>query len=579
VTTAYDLAGRPASVQNGTTLANYANPVSYAPNGSVNSITLGNSLIETTTFNTRFQPTQIQASNSLLTLGYGYGTTNNNGNIQSQSVYDGATTRNQSFSYDGVNRLTGASEGANWTQTYVYDTYGNRGLYNGSSDPSTGTSLAMDVVTTSLSTVPFNASNHWTAATTSYDSRGNLTAASASTNSLGATFDAENRQIQSVSTVGGNTTTVNYGYDGNGQRVSKAISGGATTTYVYDALGHLAAEYSTATNPDSGTQYLTDDPLGSTRLITTGTTSPSFFSRSDYLPFGQEIPTSWGSRTAYAPDPSETLKFTGKERDQETGLDFFEARYFSSAQGRFTSADEFKGGIVDPFTGLDVETNTALPYADITDPQTLNKYGYVRNSPLRYVDPDGHGLSDAIQETINGAISATLEDNGVSPLVDAPQNSLGRGIGHGIALAQGLAEEITGGGAAIGGVAGAPETAGATLVVTAGGVALAAHGAAVQLNTLRNIQKGPSASASPGTAASGQATDENGRKLGPSGRVVIHQVETPGGRGVDAKRAAKAAGHGEPVQHNNPRKGKPHYHPVDRNGKKIEDGTHYNYDH
>ena len=84
----------------------------------------------------------------------------------------------------------------------------------------------------------------------------------------------------------------------------------------------------------------------------------------------------------------------GKERDSESGLDYFGARYYGSALGRFTSPDEFKGGIVDPFTGQDIETNTALPYADITDPQTLNKYSYVRNYPLRYTDPNGHCIED-----------------------------------------------------------------------------------------------------------------------------------------------------------------------------------------
>ena len=62
-------------------------------------------------------------------------------------------------------------------------------------------------------------------------------------------------------------------------------------------------------------------------------------------------------------------KFTGKERDAETGLDYFEARYLSSAQGRFTSTDPKSG----------------WP----SDPQSWNMYAYGRNNPLLYTDPDG----------------------------------------------------------------------------------------------------------------------------------------------------------------------------------------------
>ncbi|MFL6436913.1 MAG: RHS repeat-associated core domain-containing protein [Terriglobales bacterium] len=70
-------------------------------------------------------------------------------------------------------------------------------------------------------------------------------------------------------------------------------------------------------------------------------------------------------------------KFTGKERDAETGLDFFGARFYSSGQGRWLSPDWSA-------------TPEAVPYADITDPQSLNLYGYVRNNPMSRADADGH---------------------------------------------------------------------------------------------------------------------------------------------------------------------------------------------
>ena len=78
---------------------------------------------------------------------------------------------------------------------------------------------------------------------------------------------------------------------------------------------------------------------------------------------------------------AKTLQFTGKERDGESGLDYFGARYFSGDQGRFTSPD----------------WSTApqpVPYADLSNPQTLNLYGYVRNNPLRRRDLDGHDGDD-----------------------------------------------------------------------------------------------------------------------------------------------------------------------------------------
>jgi RHS repeat-associated protein len=69
-------------------------------------------------------------------------------------------------------------------------------------------------------------------------------------------------------------------------------------------------------------------------------------------------------------------KFTGKERD-ETGLDYFGARYYSNGLGRWVSADWSA-------------TPIPVPYADFGDPQTLNLYTYVRNIPTTSFDPDGH---------------------------------------------------------------------------------------------------------------------------------------------------------------------------------------------
>lgn len=157
-------------------------------------------------------------------------------------------------------------------------------------------------------------------------------------------------------------------YDGSGQRVQKVTSSG-TVTYVYDAFGNLAAEYG-ATEPGltaaSGTQYLAMDHLGSTRLVMGAQTE-----RHDYLPFGYEVSGGWRtSGLGYGPD-TVPQKFTGQIRDNETGLDFFQARYYAPAQGRFLSPDPANAG------------------ADPSDPQTWNGYAYAGNNPMTYTDPSG----------------------------------------------------------------------------------------------------------------------------------------------------------------------------------------------
>ncbi|MCZ2150610.1 MAG: hypothetical protein LC126_22905, partial [Bryobacterales bacterium] len=177
-------------------------------------------------------------------------------------------------------------------------------------------------------------------------------------------YDAENRVVSSQPS-GGNVTT--YAYDGEGRRVKKETQGSGATWFVYNAMGELAAEYlASAPSGAAATHYVTTDHLGSTRLVTDA--SGNVVSRQDYLPFGEEIPAGVGGRTAgmgYVANPAVTQMFTGKERDAETGLDYFGARYLSGVQGRFTSADNF------------LNDTTAL------DPQRWNLYAYARNKPLR----------------------------------------------------------------------------------------------------------------------------------------------------------------------------------------------------
>ncbi|HYR77922.1 MAG TPA: DUF2341 domain-containing protein [Pyrinomonadaceae bacterium] len=121
--------------------------------------------------------------------------------------------------------------------------------------------------------------------------------------------------------------------------------------------------------------WLVTDQLGTPRMIFDQTGALATVSRHDYLPFGEELGAGTGGRTTtqgYTNSDGARQKFTRKERDTETGLDFFEARYYASTQGRFTSSDP-----------LFVELQR-LPY-----PQAWNLYAYTRNNPLKFVDDDG----------------------------------------------------------------------------------------------------------------------------------------------------------------------------------------------
>jgi YD repeat-containing protein len=217
-----------------------------------------------------------------------------------------------------VNRLAVAAEGASggvtsgtvctagtgaWCRNYGYDAWGN-----GYVPQNFG--LNLDPTTPSAST-NFDSNNRLNSSIWSYDAAGNQLTTGAG--SFVNTYDAENRQATSA--INGVTTT--YTYDGDGRRVQKA-AGSAVTTYVYDAGGQLAAEYGfEATQPPCTTCYLTEDHLGSTRMMTDA--SGAIQSLHDYVPFGEEITATVGPRVAHyypssalAVNDGVTQKFTGE---------------------------------------------------------------------------------------------------------------------------------------------------------------------------------------------------------------------------------------------------------------------------
>nr|WP_281720839.1 RHS repeat-associated core domain-containing protein [Nitrosomonas nitrosa] len=108
--------------------------------------------------------------------------------------------------------------------------------------------------------------------------------------------------------------------------------------------------------------------------------------RHDYLPFGEELTSAHGAQRSgvgYEPPASNVRqKFTGKERDGETGLDYFKARYFNSVQGRFISDD--------PLNIPALQHIKPKQFTDIIEnPANWNGYAYTHNNPLSKLDPDG----------------------------------------------------------------------------------------------------------------------------------------------------------------------------------------------
>jgi RHS repeat-associated protein len=115
-----------------------------------------------------------------------------------------------------------------------------------------------------------------------------------------------------------------------------------------------------------------------------------------------EIASNWRRRSPSGPRSSAPKintsaltcrAITQKERDIETGLDYFLARYYSSTQGRFTGVDPFNIALeTQKAAELKPEKARALFNAYLSQPQQWNRYSYAINNPLLYVDPDGEAI-------------------------------------------------------------------------------------------------------------------------------------------------------------------------------------------
>ena len=119
------------------------------------------------------------------------------------------------------------------------------------------------------------------------------------------------------------------------------------------------------TAQENNTNYYVADHLGTARMELAGGGWPVW--SGEFAPYGQEI----------NPQPTPNhYKFTGQERDSETWLDTFQFRSLNSTMGRWMSPDPYLGSM------------------DITNPQSLNRYSYVGNSPLKFIDPSGLDEAD-----------------------------------------------------------------------------------------------------------------------------------------------------------------------------------------
>jgi RHS repeat-associated protein len=318
------------------------------------------------------------------------------------------------FYYDDLNRLwygnatsggRGAQNFAGKNLCWAYDSFGNR------TAQVTQTTACPSQETNVTPAITFTTNNQIAGGLVTYDQAGNVTGDTTTGNSY--LYDAEGRVYAVLSEpVAGTYSITGYLYDAEGNRIAKgnltnctsanfmscssdpATNGfQITDNYVLGPAGEelsmldgsnnwqrtnvYAAGKLVGTYDTNGLHFHLEDPLGTRRMQLSAI--PNFVGQPETdiqsLPYGDFLSSTPDPDAPTTADDATPLHFTGKERDAESGNDYFGARYFSSSMGRFLSPDVF------------------WKDTHVADPQSWNLYAYARNNPLRYTDPTGQNAT------------------------------------------------------------------------------------------------------------------------------------------------------------------------------------------
>jgi RHS repeat-associated protein len=317
--------------------------------------------------------THQKGMNILVSRSYEYDSIGNRTSVTDES---GNIT---SYEYDVLEQLTKESYADGTSTNYTYDDVGNRSS-KATSDQIFEYSYDVSDRLTVIESVYYSSTGERTVTDsvyTSFDPNGNMLKKGDTSYS----YDPSNRLIEITMPNG----TARYIYNGDGDRVSKDVNGNITN-YVNDlssGLPQLLMETDGAGNPTNhyidgqvvfdsagNEQYNLVDGIGSVIAITNAV--GDIIARYDYDAFGN-IKSQTGSA-------SHSLKFTGEQNDPESGLVYLRARYYDPSIGRFVTKDSYMG--------------------QGTTPLSQNRYIYVSNNPLKYVDPTGYA-----QECVGGICS------------------------------------------------------------------------------------------------------------------------------------------------------------------------------